>query len=77
VRHLRTTLAAEVVADPYAGPMCLHFLVQNMTEQIPTAALPLARWSGTPQYLVEEPDMPSDAIGYYVDVVWPEPEAHL
>lgn len=71
-QHLRTTLAAEVVADPHAGTMCLQSLVQYMTQQIPPAALPLARWGGKPQYLVEEPGMPPYAIGYYVDVTWPE-----
>lgn len=68
-RHLRTTLAAEVVADPHAGPMCLQSLVQYMTQQIPPSALPLARWGGTPQLLDDM--QPPYVIGYYVDVTWP------
>lgn len=68
-RYLRSTLAAEVVADPHAGPMCLAFIVQDMTSQIPAPALPYATWRGVPVM-----DLPygSEVFGYFVDVVWPE-----
>ena len=66
-RHLRQAVSTEAVEG--VGPLLLRMIVQDMTKQIPPAALPLARWGGTPQL----DDMQSPyVIGYYVDVTWPD-----
>jgi hypothetical protein len=65
LRQAMTPAAVEAM-----GPLLLSMTVQDMTRQIPAAALPSAEWQGWTAY---DP-ITGELHGYAVDVVWPEVE---